>query len=192
MKIGLFGGSFDPPHNGHLTIATSFLKELQLDEVLFIPAYIAPQKGHRTYATAADRLNMLRLALAGHPHFRINTVEIEREGISYTIDTIRFLKAQEPQAEYYLLIGADSLLDFANWREPEAILNSVQVVIAKRPECDLDKVEPKFLQQVIVLKNQMSPISSSLVRNRVRQGQSLEGYVPQAIAQYITEHKLYR
>lgn len=191
MVIGLFGGSFDPPHNGHLTIAHSFYTELALDQVIFIPTYIAPQKKRTAYASDTDRLNMLTLALTGIPYFSISEVELQRRGISYTLDTIVYFQQQFPMARLFLLIGSDSLLDFHNWYKPDEILKRAQVVVAARPNCDLSQVDPNYLQHIILLKNPLRDISSRIIRERIKNGQSIQGLVPPAVEQYIREHKIY-
>jgi nicotinate-nucleotide adenylyltransferase len=191
MVIGLFGGSFDPPHNGHLTIAQSFYTELALDRVIFIPAYIAPQKKRRAYASDADRLNMLGLALADHPYFSISDIELQRQGISYTLDTITYFQQQFPAARLFLLIGGDSFLDFHNWHQPDEILKRVQVVVAARPDCDLSQADPAYLPQIILLKNPLRAISSCIIRERIKNRQPIQSLVPPAVEQYIYQHRLY-
>lgn len=192
MRIGLFGGSFDPVHNGHLAIAQSFYEELQLEQVIFIPAFIAPQKGRAAFAPAPERLQMLRLALADYPYFNLSTVEIERQGISYTIDTVRHFRTLYPNEQLFLLVGGDSLLDLPHWREPDTLLNMVQVVVAVRPEHDLTKALPAHLKRVRILNNPLSPLSSSTIRRQIQQGILPSEALPPAVAQYIQEHHLYR
>src|SRR5262245_62009417 len=120
-RLGIFGGSFDPVHNGHLLLAECCREQCRLDEVWFLPAAAPPHKLGHVLAPAKARIEMLELAISGHEAFRVSPLEIERGGVSYTVETLRAIALQEPQAALFLLMGADSLRDLPTWREPEEI-----------------------------------------------------------------------
>lgn len=200
-RIGVFGGSFDPVHHGHLIIAEQFLSELSLDKVKFIPAKVSPFK--QTYTPTLDkhRLEMLKLAIGAHPKFEVDPIEIQRGGVSYTIDTIKQLQSNDPDATWFLLVGADSLKDFKKWKTPEKLLHSVQLVVARRgghPEPDWEQlsglVSPEELQSIMQTRLDVPAveISSSSIRERIERNRSIRYLVPAPVEVYIKEHQLYR
>ncbi|TMQ71791.1 MAG: nicotinate-nucleotide adenylyltransferase [Candidatus Eisenbacteria bacterium] len=193
-RIGLFGGTFDPPHLGHLALAEHARDRLRLDEVRFVPAGQPPHKRGATIAKAAARLAMTRRAVRGNPAFTVSTLEIRRGGPSFTVATLRAVAAERPRARLYLLIGADSLDDFATWHEPEAILRLATLVVAGRPGAGAaPRVRgPARRGGIVRLDNAEIALSSSLVRARVRAGRSVRYLVPDAVAAYIARHRLYR
>ena len=132
MRIGVFGGSFDPVHLGHLLLAECCWRQAALDRVLFVPAAQQPHKPQAPRGGDADRVAMLRLAIAGRPEFDVSTIEIDRGGVSYTVDTLRALRAAEPDAELFFLMGADSLADLPQWREPAAICELATPLVVRR------------------------------------------------------------
>lgn len=201
QRLGLFGGSFDPVHNGHLALARCALEQATLDRVWLIPAAVQPHKPRGPVAPDADRLAMLRLAVAGEPRLEASTLELDRGGMSYTIDTLRAARAAAPGAALLLLMGADTLHDLPQWREPGAVLALATPLVTARP----GEPEPNFtalaglvppdrLAEVRRLTLRVPPhdISSSEVRRRVAEGRTLEGLVPDAVAHYIAERGLYR
>ncbi|WP_254508718.1 nicotinate-nucleotide adenylyltransferase [Anatilimnocola floriformis] len=201
MKLGIFGGSFDPIHYGHLLLAESAREQLALDQVWFIPAAIAPHKQGKTATSAKQRIEMLELAIAGQSAFHISTIEIDRGGVSYTVDTLRAIHEQVAGAELYLLMGADSLADLLIWREPAAICELAWPVVSRRadaPEPDFSAlaqlVEPARLQTMESLRVQMPIIqfSSTDLRQRAAEGRSLRYRTPRAVEQYILAQGLYR
>jgi nicotinate-nucleotide adenylyltransferase len=201
MKLGIFGGTFDPVHYGHLLLAESAREQLGLDQVWFIPAALAPHKQDRQAVTAKQRVEMLELAIAGHPAFRVSTLEIDRGGVSYTVDTLQDISVQLPDAELFLLMGADSLRDLLTWREPERICKLAWPVVSRRadaPEPDFSSlghiVAPARLLKMEQLRLEMPimELSSTDLRHRAATGQSLRYRTPRGVEQYILAQGLYR
>ena len=201
MRIGVFGGSFDPVHLGHLRLADCCWREGRLDRVEFVPAARQPHKPHGPVAPAVDRVAMLELALKDRPEFGASPVEVQRGGVSYTVDTLRALSAAQREAELFFLMGADSLADFPNWREPEAICRLALPLVVRRvkaPEPDFDAlapfVTPARLEQIRASQVEMpaTPISSSEIRRLIAVGGDWRPLVPEGVADYITERGLYR
>lgn len=191
-RIGLFGGTFDPPHLGHLALAEHARDRLRLDEVRFIPAGQSPHKRGVRITPATGRVVMARLAVRGNPAFTVSTIETRRSGPSFTIETLREVAAEAPRARLYLLMGADSLDDFASWRDPEAILKFATLVVAHRPGERSPRRGVPGGRRVVRLDNAELALSSSLVRARVRAGRSVRYLVPEAVAAYVARHRLYR
>jgi nicotinate-nucleotide adenylyltransferase len=191
-RIGLFGGTFDPPHLGHLALAEHARDRLRLDEVRFIPAGQPPHKRGERITPAAGRVAMARLAVRGNPSFTVSTIETRRGGPSFTIETLREVAAESPRARLFVLMGADSLEDFASWRDPEAILRIATLVVAHRPGDGGRRGGVPGGRRVVSLDNAELAISSSLVRARVRAGRSVRYLVPEAVATYVARHRLYR
>ena len=193
-RIGVFGGTFDPPHAGHLALAERARERLGLDRVLFVPAGTPPHKRARRLSSARTRAAMTRLALRGHPAFRLSTLELARRGPSFTVDTLRTLRARHPGARLFLLIGEDSLGDFRTWRDPQGIRALATLVVARRPANGGARARrsPAPRRGVVWLDNPGLDISSSALRARARAGQSLRYLVPDAVARYVTRHRLYR
>jgi len=199
-RIGIFGGSFDPVHLGHLLTAEQFRDELSLDLVKFIPAKISPFKLNYTPTADKHRLEMLKLALGAHPSFEIDPIEIQRGGVSYTIDTVEQLQSNVTDATWFLLIGADSLKDFKKWKSPEKLLQCVQLVVARRGGCpepdwtELDGLAPEETLQAIRkirLDIPVMEISSSGIRRRIEANRSIRYLLPSPVEVYIREHQLY-
>lgn len=182
-RVGVFGGTFDPVHVGHLAIANAALDELALDRVIFVPAKRSPLKDRAPTATEADRLAMLRAALAGEPRFAVSTAELERTGPSYTVDTLDALRRE---GDLYLIVGSDAYADFPRWRDPERIRALATVVVAARPGA------PNAPRDVKVLDSPLMDISSRELRARAARGRSLRYLVPEGALRYIEEHRLYR
>ena len=194
-RIGLFGGTFDPPHVGHLALAECARDRLRLDEVRFIPAGQPPHKRGERITGAARRVAMARLAVRGNPAFAVSTVETRRGGPSFTVETLRAVARAAPDARLFLLMGADSLDEFRTWREPEAILGLATLAVAERPGAapgGRRRASRLRRGRVAWLDNAELAVSSSLVRARVRAGRSIRYLVPDAVAAYIARHRLYR
>jgi nicotinate-nucleotide adenylyltransferase len=187
VRIGVFGGSFDPVHHGHLIVADEARRALGLTEVRFVPAREQPFKEGRHRAGADDRLAMLRLAIEGVPGFVADPRECRRAGPSYTVDTLRELRSEFPEAALSLLVGADSARDFPKWREAAAIRELATLVVLTRPgaAAPTNDLGGKMLRVPAV------DISATLVRDRVRAGESIRFLVPEAVARYIADRRLY-
>lgn len=191
MKIGIFGGSFDPVHNAHVALARVALTELGLDELIWVPAGQPWQKTRRI-TPAADREAMLKLAIAGEPRYVLSRIELERSGPSYTVDTVRALKAQRPDAEWFLIIGQDQYAGFHTWHEWQALLGLVTLAIADRPDTD-HVVDPQVLAVAhAAVALPMMDVSSTDIRARVEHRQGIADLVPEPVARYIARHHLYQ
>jgi nicotinate-nucleotide adenylyltransferase len=186
--IGLFGGSFDPIHHGHLLAAQVARETLQLDEVRFIPTGLQPFKAEGPRASAADRVAMLRLALASTPGFTLETCEVDREGPSYTVDTLRILQGREPGEGFILLLGTDAAREFPRWREAEEIVRGARVALLARPGHEA----PAGSWVSAVVPVPAIEISATDLRRRVAAGRPIRYYVPDAVAAYVAERGLYR
>jgi nicotinate-nucleotide adenylyltransferase len=200
MRIGIFGGTFNPVHFGHLLLAEASREQRGLDEVWFMPAAVAPHKQDQQTAPAADRLEMLKLAAGGNEAFHVSEIELQRGGVSYTVDTLEAVQAAKPDAELYLLIGADTLHDLPNWRNPRRVCELALPTVVARPgfgplNYDLlaPFVEPVRLDQVRELRVEMPLIelSSREIRARVAAGKSIRYQTPRAVEKYIETAKLY-
>ncbi|MED4969612.1 nicotinate-nucleotide adenylyltransferase [Geobacillus sp. NFOSA3] len=185
-KIGIFGGTFDPPHYGHLLMANEVLHALQLSEIWFMPNRIPPHKQHEQVTKSEDRLRMLELAIADHPRFHIETIELEREGPSYTYDTIRQLLSMHPDHEFYFIIGADMVEYLPHWYKIAELIQLVTFVGVKRPGFSTETSYP-----IMEVEVPQFAVSSSMIRDRVRKGQTIRYLVPECVRLYIEERKLY-
>ena len=190
MRIGLFGGSFDPPHRAHVALAALALRELALDELRWIPAGQPWQKTRRITA-AAQREAMVRLAMGDEARFVLERCELERSGPSYTLDTVRELRVREPQAQWFLLIGQDQYAGLHSWHGWRELLGLVTLAVANRPgPLQLpDAAVRAFPHRAVPLP--MMDIASTTVRARVAAGQPIAELVPAGVARYIEEHHLY-
>ena len=190
MRIGLLGGSFDPPHNGHLLAAGDAHDALGLERLVFIPAAVQPLKAGQASATADQRLSMTRLLVSDDDRFSVDSIEIDRGGLSYTVETLTELSTQWAGAELFWFIGADVLDSFARWREPDRIVQLATVVILQRagdaPDLEQMPGSPRLLE------TRRIDISSTEIRQRVRAGKSIRGFVPEAVASFIAAERLYR
>jgi nicotinate-nucleotide adenylyltransferase len=191
-SVGMFGGTFDPIHIGHLVLAERAREELGLDRVLFVPANIPPHKQEgRLIAAPEHRIEMLRLAIGGNASFELSTHEIDREGISYTVDTLRHFEELRPGARFTLLIGGDNARDFHTWRHPETIVELARVAVWARPGSELpSEVLPGVGYHRIA--SPLLEISSTEIRERARSLRSIRYMVTDAVADYIERHELYR
>ena len=194
IRIGLLGGSFDPIHNGHLKLANWVKNKLSLNRIIFIPAAVPPHKQNIKLTDSKHRYRMVEIAIENYPDFEISDVELKRNGISYTIDTIFYFKQifKLDKENLFLIIGADSLLDFHNWKDPEEIIENCQIVVLQRPEVNLNNVKTKYKCQAIILQSPLIDISATDIRRRIREGESIAQIVPTAVEQYINEHNLYK
>jgi nicotinate-nucleotide adenylyltransferase len=187
MTIGLFGGSFDPIHHGHLLVAQQALEALGLEEVRFVPAQEQPFKAGRHAAPAEARARMVSLAIAGEPRFVLERIELDRPGPSYTVDTLRALRAREPGREFALLVGADAARELAQWREADTLPTLARLVILSRPGAEPPTL-PWPVERVPV---PAIDISATAIRRRVSEGRSVRFWVPEAVAEFIRAEGLY-
>jgi len=190
VRIGLLGGSFDPPHNGHLLAAGDAFEALALERLVFIPAAVQPLKAHHDAAGPEHRLAMVRLLVEGDPRFAVDPIEIDRGGLSYTVDTLSAVAAASPSAELFWLVGADVVRSFPQWREPRRITELATVVVLERTDAAPDLSSIRGSPRSIPTRR--IDISSTEVRRRVRAGKSIRGFVPDAVADYIAAERLYR
>ena len=189
MKLGIFGGSFDPVHLGHLLVAQAAIEELGLDRLFFIPAAQSPFKPENQPASAATRLQLLRLALAGKTNCEIDAQEIQRGGISYTVDTLRNCAQQFSGAELFYLIGADNVPKLNEWRAPTELARLAEFVAIPRPGGATPIFPPPFRGRL--LRGFPFAVSSSEIRARVKAGLPVENLVPAAVAEAIHSAKIY-
>lgn len=191
MRLGVFGGSFDPVHYGHLILAENSREAARLDLVLFVPAPRPPHKLDREQTPFFRRVEMLELAIAGHPAFQVSQIEKDRPGPSFTVDTLTQLQAERPEAELFLLLGSDSLQDFPLWYQPERIAELATLVVTLRPGAEKPTNLPTHFR-VLWVDAPRIDISSTDIRNRVRTGRTIRYLLPRAVECYIETHRLYR
>ena len=193
MRLGILGGSFDPPHVGHLLAASDACDELRLDQLVWVPAAAQPLKQGALLASPEQRLAMVHLTVDGDPRFSVSPVEIEREGLSYTVDTLTAFAGRYPDAERFFLVGADAFASFAQWRDPAGIVALARLAVMERlgdapvaPPAGLDPAS------VVRLHTRRVDLSSTEIRERVRRRAPLRGFVTDAVADYIATAGLYR
>jgi nicotinate-nucleotide adenylyltransferase len=200
-RLGIFGGTFDPVHYGHLLLAETCREQVRLDRVLFVPASTPPHKQQHALTPPHARVEMLRLAIGGHERFEVSTMELERGGLSYTVETLEACQRQYPSSELFFLMGADSLAEFPTWREPSRICELAVPVVVRRAGA----VEPDWrhlipftsaerlgqIQQAQVTMPVIE-LSSTDIRERVATGRSIRFRTPRAVEKYIETQRLYR
>ncbi|MBX3439145.1 MAG: nicotinate-nucleotide adenylyltransferase [Planctomycetaceae bacterium] len=198
MRLGIYGGTFDPVHYGHLLLAEQCREQCALDEVWFVPARQPPHKEASTISPAVSRIEMLEFALAGYPEFRVSRIEVDRDGPSYTVETLHQLRADDLTRELFLLIGADSLVDLPTWREPDRILQLATVVAVNRGAFDEKQLTAAAAElgtdaaeRIRLVAMPGVDISASDLRRRVSEGRSIRFLTPRPVALYIAEHHLY-
>jgi nicotinate-nucleotide adenylyltransferase len=188
--LGILGGTFDPPHNGHLLAAGDAFDSLELDRLIFMPAAIQPLKMGQDTAAAADRLAMVGRLIDGDQRFVVSAMEIDRGGLSYTVDTLSALAAERPGSTLFWLVGADVIQTFGKWREPERIAELATLAVLTRGEGPLDL--GTIPGDPVVVEGRRIDISSTEIRRRVREGKSIRGFVPDSVEAYIASARLYR
>lgn len=194
MRVGLFGGTFDPIHYAHLFVAEEARQRFDLEQVVFMPCSTPPHKKHYAVSPAEHRFAMTLLATANNPSFRTSRLEIERGGISYTVDTLEQWRHLYPHHDLFLIIGADSLAHITTWKQSERICQMAHIIAASRPGFDLQSLHlpQSFCQKVYVMEMPLLDISATDIRNRVRRGASIRYLTPESVVQYILKHQLYR
>jgi nicotinate-nucleotide adenylyltransferase len=201
MRVGVFGGTFDPVHTGHLILAEQAREQGRLDEVWFVPAPRPPHKDEPDLTRFEQRVEMLALALAGNPAFRIDELEKERSGPSYTVDTLAELRRRHPSHEFFLLVGSDTLVDLPHWHEPVRVLEQAGLLVMARPGSVVPTVEQLRAQlpmsgeaplRLQVVETPQIDISSRDLRRRAASGHSLRYFLPRSVEYYIHDKRLYR
>lgn len=201
MRLGLFGGTFDPVHYGHLLLAECCLERCRLDRLWFLPALTPPHKLRDELTPADQRAEMLELAIGGHEALSVSRMEIERGGVSFTVDTLDALRAEDAERELFFLMGADSLHDLPTWREPARICRLATLVVTRRsglPEPDFASLEgivdAEKIEEIRAHQVEMPRVdlSSTDIRRRVTAGKGIRYRTPRAVEEYIKSHRLYR
>jgi len=192
MRVGVFGGTFDPPHVGHLLVATDAAETLSLDRVVLIPAGTQPLKAGAISAPAADRLAMARLLVGDDARFEVDPIEIDRGGLSYMVDTLGALADRWPGAELFLLVGADVLTTFDRWRDPAGVRQLATLVVLTRGESGDDDDRSLIGGPPRRVRTRRVDVSSTEIRARIRAGLSIRGFVPESVADFIESAALYR
>lgn len=197
-KVGLMGGTFNPIHTGHLLLAENARTSFGLDEVWFLPSGCSYMKAQSEVLSPRERLHMTRLACSGNPHFRVSSIEVEREGYTYTFETLTQLQEQYPEYDFYFLVGADTLYSMETWKHPEIIFEKAGILAAVRDgksmddlQCQADHLNEKYNARIRLIPSANVEISSSDIRSRCQKGLSIRYLVPEAVRIYIEENKLY-
>lgn len=199
-KIGIMGGTFDPIHNGHLLLGRQAYDEYGLKEIWFMPSGIPPHKKDHEVTAVEDRLAMVRLAVRNFPYFVCSDFELQRQGNTYTAETLRLLRQKYPQHDFYFIIGADSLYQLENWYHPREVMGQAVLLVADR---EYEQAHCPIEEQIAILKERYDAdirllhckevdIASAKLRERRAKGKSLASYVPEAVEEYIKEHGLYQ
>jgi nicotinate-nucleotide adenylyltransferase len=200
-RVGIFGGSFDPVHMGHLWIAESARERLSLDEVRWIPAATSPLKPDGPVASDEHRMQMVRLAVSGNPHFVVDDREIIRGEVSFTVDTIAEIQSEQPENQFFLIVGSDSLASFDRWHQPTRLLDLVTLAVIQRGgenEIDFsilrDLTTPQCIEKIqqSVVPMPLIEVSSTELRRRISQGKSIRYQVPAAVEAFIRSEKPYQ
>lgn len=200
-RLGILGGTFDPPHNAHLILAQHAYEELDLDEVLFVPAGVPPHKTN-TRTSLDDRLTMLNIAIKDQPQFVLSRVDVDRPGPHYTIDTVRIIQAEHPDAELFFIMGGDTFRDLPNWDRPQEMFATCQLVVAvmRRPGEEGADLSPQMHRNLIpdlenytqILNSPLVEFSSTDIVDRLLHGKSVRYMVPDPVLEYIDQHELYK
>jgi nicotinate-nucleotide adenylyltransferase len=187
VRLGIFGGTFDPPHVGHLLVVADAFDALGLDRVVFVPARVQPLKAEASVTDARHRLAMVRLLVGDDARFAVDPIEIDRDGLSYTVDTLAAFAERHPQWERFFLVGTDVLAAFRQWRDPDRVLRLSTVAVMQRSGEDLP-----LPRGAIRVETRRVDVSSTEIRERVRTGHTIRGFVPEAVEAYIASERLYR
>lgn len=201
MRVGIFGGTFDPIHLGHLILAEQCRQQARLDQVLIIPAALPPHKREQAVSSFAQRVEMVTLAIAGNPAFRVDELEKDRVGPSYTVDTLAQLRQARPGDDLFFLLGSDSLRDFPTWYQPQRILELAELLVVERP--DFPAISPADLRAALgleasfelryqIVRSPLIELSSRDLRQYLAEGRSVRYMIPRAVEAYIDDKGLYR
>ncbi|WP_456279360.1 nicotinate-nucleotide adenylyltransferase [Bacillus sp. AK128] len=185
-KIGILGGTFDPPHNGHLLIAYEVLHALALDEIWFMPAHVPPHKQGDLISKTEHRLHMVEQAISGHNRFKVEKIELEREGSSYSYDTIKLLKEQYAEDELYFIIGGDMIEYLPKWHKIDELVKMITFVGVGRTGYSTKSNYP-----IVCIETPLFEVSSSLIRDRIKKGGNTELLLPASVKKYIEEQRIY-
>ncbi len=191
MKLGIFGGTFNPPHLGHLIVAESVREQLKLDRLFFVPSYSPPHKLNLQVALPRQRFEMVELSVNNNKYFSVSDIEIKREGKSYSIDTIHSMSLSFPRAQIYFIIGMDNLIDFPQWKLPNEIISQVELIVMNRAGYDRE-VKNEFSRYANFIKVPNLDISSSDIRRRVKMERSIRYLVNEEVEKYIIRKGLYK
>jgi nicotinate-nucleotide adenylyltransferase len=192
LRIGVLGGTFDPPHVGHLLAAVDAFESLELDRLILVPAATQPLKTSTpAVASAHERLEMVRLAVGDDARFEVSEVEIERGGLSYTVDTLELLTAKPSADELFLILGADTLATFGRWKSPERVRELAQLAVLTRDESEAAS-SVGAVPGVTRVSTRRIDVSSSEIRRRIGEGRSIRGFVAESVERYISAANLYR
>jgi nicotinate-nucleotide adenylyltransferase len=196
MRLGILGGTFDPPHYGHLQMAEAALSQLHLDKVLFAPAGVQPLKIDRPATAPEQRARMVELAIANHDHFELSRIDLDRPGPHYSVDLLAIAHRRFPQSEFWFIMGEDSLADLLRWRDPSRLIKLARLAVLRRPKIEpdwasLEKELPDIRTRIDWINHTEINISARDIRQRVHDGLSIEELVPKSVAAYIAEHHLY-
>lgn len=196
-RLGILGGTFDPPHYGHLVLAENGQAQLDLDRVLFVPAGQPPHKPEQPTTETHHRVAMVEAAIADNVAFQLSRVDVDRPGPHFTVDMLGILRETYPRASLFFLIGGDSLAEFLSWRDPAGIVGQARLAVMERPgsEADVETLEeqiPGIRERLAWLDTPDLKISGTDLRRRVREGLPIRYLVPAAVREYIGEHRLYR
>ena len=191
MKIGIFGGTFNPPHIGHLIVIESVREQLNFDRIVFVPSANPPNKRDTILAPAGKRLEMTQLAVAGNKFFEVSDIEVRREGLSYTIDTVRALTALHPNDSLTLIIGSDNLLELQTWKSPDEILAMVDIAVMGRPGVALQGAKQEYARRATHVNVPQVGISGTDIRRRLKLKRSIRYLVTPRVEEYIHYENLY-
>ena len=198
-RIGLIGGTFDPIHNGHLLLAENSRKVFNLDKIIFMPAGIPPHKRDKHISSNVHRYNMTLLAINSNENFFLSDMELKKEGVSFTIDTIKYLKSNYRDSEIYFILGSDSLFQIDTWKDYEELLTLCNFIVVARPHYNneklrnlVDNLNNLYNSSIHIVEGPVLDISSSEIRDRVRKGLSISYLVPKPVEEYIYKHGLYK
>ncbi len=196
MKLGILGGTFDPPHFGHLRLADAALRQLQLDRVLFVPAGVQPLRQQERHTDPEVRARLVELAIADEPRFALSRLDLDRPGPHYTVDLLALVQQHYPEAMLWFIMGEDSLGDLLRWREPQRLITLARLAVLQRPGYEPDwptllTALPELRARLDWIKRTEIDIAATDIRDRAKNGQSIDHLVPEAVANYIAEHHLY-
>lgn len=194
IRLGLFGGTFDPVHYGHLRTVEAARVELELPEVWMLPNPYPPHKLHLPMTPYAHRKEMLRLALAEFPCLKLSDTEERSKGPAYTTETIRRVIAELPSGDHdlWLIVGADSLVELPRWKNPEELFENARVAVLRRPGVDLTEAPAQYVERVRILNTPLLPISATEIRDAIRSGHPTAQWLPDSVRNYIAQHQLYQ